>query len=316
MPAQALQNTTLKNYKTATGPIPFGMTNDYMFRAVLESNPIALKGLICALLHLQEHEITSVEILNPIALGDSFNAKDMILDVKVCINKSSYINLEMQISKQEFWPERSLTYLCRSFDNLSEGDSYLDIKPAFHFGFLDYDIFPNEPEFYATYHMANDISHKIYTSKFTLSVVSLNRIDLATDEDRKYKIDYWAKLFKATTWEEIQMIAEKDHSISEAAETMFKLSEDDLARERCWAREEHYRIMRSVEQEARMAEERLARAEDKLADTEGKLADTEGKLADTEGKLADTEGKLADANLKISQLEAQINALLKNNVPE
>ena len=29
----------------ATGPIPYGLTNDYMFRVVLQSNEIALKDL-------------------------------------------------------------------------------------------------------------------------------------------------------------------------------------------------------------------------------------------------------------------------------
>jgi hypothetical protein len=33
-------------------------------------------------------------------------------------------------------------------------------------------------------------------------MLSLKQIGLATDEDKKYKIDTWAKLFKAKTWEE------------------------------------------------------------------------------------------------------------------
>ena len=41
---------------------------------------------------------------------------------------------------------------------------------------------------------------------------------LATKEDNKWHIDEWARLFKATTWEELKMIAEKDQLYSEAAE--------------------------------------------------------------------------------------------------
>ncbi|MDE5939525.1 MAG: hypothetical protein K2H37_10630, partial [Lachnospiraceae bacterium] len=33
----------------AYGPVPYGMTNDYMFRAVLQSNNKVLRGLICSL---------------------------------------------------------------------------------------------------------------------------------------------------------------------------------------------------------------------------------------------------------------------------
>lgn len=106
----------------------------------------------------------------------------------------------MQIVKEEAWPERSLTYLCDIFKNLEKGEPYSHVRPAIHIGLLDYDLFPEEPEFYATYHLANDVTHRIYTSKFSLSVLSLNRTELATAEDKKYGIDYWAKLFKATTW--------------------------------------------------------------------------------------------------------------------
>ena len=45
---------------------------------------------------------------------------------------------------------------------------------------------------------------------------------LATKEDKKWHIDEWARLFKATTWEELKMIAEKDKVYSEAANSLFK----------------------------------------------------------------------------------------------
>ena len=53
-------------------------------------------------------------------------------------------------------------------------ESYDVVRPAIHIVLLNYDLFPKEPEFYATYHLANDVTHKIYTGKFTLSVPSLN----------------------------------------------------------------------------------------------------------------------------------------------
>ncbi|MBD5542620.1 MAG: hypothetical protein HDR00_15785 [Lachnospiraceae bacterium] len=39
--------TTLQALQEAHGTIPYGMTNDYMFRAVLQSNNNVLRGLIC-----------------------------------------------------------------------------------------------------------------------------------------------------------------------------------------------------------------------------------------------------------------------------
>ena len=45
--------------------------------------------------------------------------------------------------------------------------------------------------------------HEVYSDNLTLSVVDLNQIKLATDEDKTYHIDYWASLFKADSWEGI-----------------------------------------------------------------------------------------------------------------
>lgn len=37
-------NTHRDSYETATGKIDYGMTNDYMFRAILQKNSVVLKG--------------------------------------------------------------------------------------------------------------------------------------------------------------------------------------------------------------------------------------------------------------------------------
>lgn len=76
--------------------------------------------------------------------------------------------------------------------------------PAVQIGILDYTLFPDAPEFYATYRLMNVKTHKIYSDKLCLSVLDLKHIELATEEDKAYQIDYWARLFKATTWKELR----------------------------------------------------------------------------------------------------------------
>ena len=61
-------------------------------------------------------DITSIEITNPIMPGDNVTDKTFILDIKIILNQSDLINLEMQVINYDNWPERSLGYLCRSFD--------------------------------------------------------------------------------------------------------------------------------------------------------------------------------------------------------
>lgn len=114
-------------YRQATGPVQFNMTNDYMFRAVNHKNPNVTKGIICAVLHLNPESIQSVEITNPIELGESIDDKTFMLDINVLLNNSSMINLEMQVVNEHNWQERSLSYLCRSFDQLYQGETWEEI---------------------------------------------------------------------------------------------------------------------------------------------------------------------------------------------
>ena len=59
-------------------------------------------------------------------------------------------------------------------------------------------------------------NHRIYTDKIRLSVVELNSIELAAEEDRLHKIDQWAKLFKIKTWEELKAMAATDQYLEMA----------------------------------------------------------------------------------------------------
>lgn len=238
---------TFTNLHNAHGEIPYGMTNDYMFRAVLQSSNKVLRGLICSLLHLSASRVTSVEITNPIILGEAITDKEFRLDINVVLNNHILINLEMQIANKLNWQNRSIMYLCRSFDQLNHGQTYTDANPVIHIGFLDYTLFEDNPEFYATYKLINVKNHQKYSDSLTLNVIDLSHIHLATDEDRKYHIHEWAMLFKATTWEEIKMLASKNEYLQEASETIFRMSADDLVRKHCRDREEYYQDLRNYE---------------------------------------------------------------------
>ena len=244
-----------KSINTASGPLTIPLTNDYLFRALLQQNNKVHKCLIGSLLHLSLEKIVSVEITNPIELGKSFEAKDFFLDIKVLLNSDTVINLEMQAVNEHNWPERSLSYLCRSFDSLNRGDNYLEAKPVIQTSLLDFTLFPDYPEFYATYKLLNVKNCIKYSDDICLHVLDLTHTDLATDEDRIFQIDYWAALFKATTWEELRMLAEKNESIAEATETVYKLSEEEMIRLQCEAREDYYRRQRDVQLQLEWARE-------------------------------------------------------------
>ena len=54
---------------------------------------------------------------------------------------SYVINIEMQVLRRSFWNDRSLLYLCSTFNNLEKGEGYTEVKPAYHIGILDFTPF-------------------------------------------------------------------------------------------------------------------------------------------------------------------------------
>lgn len=292
-----MQNKQVASFMEASGAIRYNMTNNYMFRYILQQNEKVLKGLICSLLHLKPEQIRKIEITNPINLAGDITGKEFILDINVLLNDDTLINLEMQVANEYNWPERSLSYLCRSFDQLYRGQKYLDVLPVIHIGFLDFTLHPEEPEFYATYKMLNVKNHLLYSDKFTLSVVDLNQIELATEEDKAYHIDYWARIFKAKTWEDIKMLAKENEYLQEAANSLYVANADEIVRQQCRAREDAERLQRTLERDKRLLEEKNALLTNQI-DEQTQQLNTQAQQLDAQAQ------QLSHKDARIAELEA------------
>ena len=288
-----MQNKQATSFMEATGVIQYNMTNDYMFRYILQKNKKVLKGLICSLLHLQPEQIKNVEITNPIDLSEDIDGKDFILDINVLLNDNTQINLEMQVENKHNWPDRSLAYLCRSFDQLYRGQEYEEALPVIHIGFLDYTLFPDVPEFYAKNMLMNVKNHRIYNDKFTLSVVDLSQIELATEEDKAYNIDYWARLFKAKTWEDIKMLAEKNEYLQEAAQSVYMANAEEIVRQKCRAREDAERHERTLKRDMNRLKEENATVKKENAAVKEQYAAMKEQYAALATRIEELEAQLA-----------------------
>ncbi|MDE5777548.1 MAG: Rpn family recombination-promoting nuclease/putative transposase [Lachnospiraceae bacterium] len=303
-------------WTNASGPVTIRMTNDYLFRALLQSNNNVLKALICSLLHLNMEDVESVIITNPIELGTALNAKEFIMDIQAIMNNHTKINLEMQVVNEHNWKERSLLYLCRSFDNLNHGDDYINVRPAIQIGFLDFTLFPEHPEFYASYYVMNEKKHYLYSDKLRLSVIDLTQINLATKEDQYYGIHRWAALFKSNSWEEIKMIAQSDTNIQEACTTIYTLTQDEKIRQQCEAMEEYQRRLNTTN---RMLEKyhseinQLVSEKERMKSENDLLASKNDQLASENDLLASENNQLASKNDQLASEIEKLKMLLSEN---
>lgn len=122
-------------------------------------------------------------------------------------------------------------------------------------------------------------NHTIYSDKMCLCVLNLTRIDLATKEDKARGLDKWAALFKARTWEELKMLAQKDEIINEATSTIYQLSQEEKIRLQCEAREDYYRRQRSVQAMLDDQASTIAQLTDALAEKDSENARLRAKIA-------------------------------------
>ena len=302
-----------------SGPLDYRLTNDYMFRAVLQECPEALEGLVRALLDLDKSEVVSCEILNPIVLGKHIDEKSSILDIRILLNDARYINLEMQVANFEAWPERSLYYLCRLFTNLSVGEGYENVKPAVHIGILDFTPIKEDEEFYSGYMIMNKKTGHVYSDKFALNVLNLSQIEKVPKEQRDSELYTWAKLFKSESWEEIKMLAGKSKTVEKVGVTLRNLTAEEEIKLQCEAREryEHDRAtyenlkirLRKMAEDIRTQEEKNKVQEEKNKEQEEEIKRREEEIKKQEENIAKDKKDVLEKEKSIDEKLKELKAL-------
>ena len=280
------------------GELPYTLRNDYLFKIVMESDEKILRALLCSLLNLQEREIDSVKITNPIMLGGNYDDKTIILDIRIILNNREIINIEMQNTDYHDWPERSLVYLCRCFDNVRKGADYTEVIPAHHIGILDFALPHLSEEFYSHFYMMNPKTKEIYSDKFYISMLNLRYRELATKEDKRQGLDKWAAVFLATTWGEFRMLAAENSIYENVADAIYEAMIDENTREACRRYEERKateaRIIRERDAALQGIEERNVVIKEK----EMIIHDAKVRIEEKERKIAELEKALAEAKRK------------------
>ena len=148
--------------------ITYTLRNDMVFHCVMQHSKASLKLLICSIKNLKPNEVKDVILANPIDYN-TYNGKEIILDVRVILNNYEIITVELQMYTHQEWEKRVTLYLCRSFDTLDGGDAYNLLKPT-TLVIIERNPKKNK-EFFSTYKLSNLKSHKHYTSLLTLNVL-------------------------------------------------------------------------------------------------------------------------------------------------
>ena len=291
------------------GQLKYTLMNDFLAKYSLQKDLYALAGLLAALLEIDVDDITDIEVLNPIEPSEVITSKDCVLDIKLELNHKDIINLEIQNQFQDFWPERSLTYLSRIFDQLEEGDEYSEIKQCIQIGILKSAPFReddgrNTGLFLSEYSLRERNTGKEYSSKFRIRVLSLKYMENATEKEKVSPngVYYWAKLLTAKSWEELRMVAEDNTRMKSFVGTVRQLTADEKVKEACERRRRYSNEIATYEGEIG----RLSRERDRLIDTNTALEEKRNSLEEEKNSLEEEKNSLEEANTSLEKAKSSL----------
>ena len=209
---------------------------DFAFKEIMTDEK-ARTGFLAAILKISPENIKKTQILNTNLRREHEDDKQGILDVRLLLNDDSEIDIEIQLSQLKVWAERSLFYLAKMYtDQIAPGQSYKVFKKCINISILDFELFPDETEFYSCFHIREDTRSFIYTDKMEFHLIELPKLPKELREDSS-DIELWAKFINAERKEEFDMLAQKNPYIESAYERLQIISQDREKRLEYEARE-------------------------------------------------------------------------------
>lgn len=224
---------------------------DIAFKEIMEDKK-ARVGFLSAVLKIRPENIKETSILNANLRREHEDDKQGILDVRLLLNDDSEVDIEIQLSQLKVWAERSLFYLAKMYvGQISPGQSYKVFKKCINISILDFELFPEETEFYSCFHIREDTRNFIYTDKMEFHLIELPKLPKELREDSS-DIELWAKFINAERKEEFDMLAQKNQYIESAYERLQVISQDREKRLEYEAREkailDHNQMMLEAEE--------------------------------------------------------------------
>jgi predicted transposase/invertase (TIGR01784 family) len=174
---------------------------DLVFKILFEMVPDVLADLISSVLKLSgNRRIRYVTVKNPIINPDEeIKQKFVILDILAEDRKGRRYDIEMQMSRYEFYPKRTLFYGCRLYTKqLASGTDYGKLMPVIGIHFLDYIQYPKYDAFHFCFGLREkDHPELVLTEDMELHLIELPKFEKQSGKKLKFRtrLEEWAHFF-------------------------------------------------------------------------------------------------------------------------
>ena len=243
-----------------------------------------LKRLVAELLSIKYESIEQFNIVNPEISPEELGRKFCRLDINMAVNGQK-VDLEVQVSDEGNYPERSLFYWAREFSTgIDEGDDYTLLPRTIIISILGFNQFPDPGKFHSEFQCLEVTTHEPLTDKQVLHFYELPKLPPLDGGDSGR--DLWLKLFNAQTEEELTEIGKIGGAImSEALQAYRHVAASDefiqIEKMRSKARHDEAQALRNAE----------LRERDKW---QGVVAEKDAENAELRSQLAELKARLGE----------------------
>jgi predicted transposase/invertase (TIGR01784 family) len=184
-------------------------------------NKKILRYFLSDILDIPLEEIASIHRKDPFLRKRRQWQKLGILDVVLEMNRSTKVNIELQVKFFERWDKRQIFYLARLYsEDLVSGAEYGSLKKCVGISILDFDL-TDRPECHSVYTLKDEKGNEFS------DVLEIHVLELKKKQSGNTRAEEWITFFNVETEEDLDMIRTNNPGILEAIGELRRLSHNN-----------------------------------------------------------------------------------------
>jgi len=207
--------------------------NDYVFKKIFgdERNKDILIAFLKAVLKI---DIEDVQILNSELPKENIADKKSILDIRATINNNVEIDIEIQVSRTIYMPQRSLYYWSKIYcEQLESGEKYSKLKKTICINILDFNTLDTN-KYHSMFKLKENEENYVLTDLLEIHFLEMKKLDVYKEND---DLSQWVSFIKADSKEVLEKMAKVNPNIDKAVNVLTTMSQDKKARAEYLSRE-------------------------------------------------------------------------------
>ena len=194
--------------------------NDFFFKNLMgdeKRSSLTLRFLNLILNRTEENAFKTIQFLNTEQEPLTKDGKLSVLDIKASVDDKTFVNIELQVSRQNYIVERSMFYISRIFSEQAvKGHDYEELKPVIGINLLDFSLFDEVSNWHnATGFMVKGIEKPI-TECITMQFLELPKLKFS-DIKKVKRLEAWGAYFSGVSGEkELEVLCMNEPLLKEA----------------------------------------------------------------------------------------------------